>query len=66
MTDDRTNGAPVLLNSDVGFAVGVAGTQIAKDAANIILMDDNFASIVVAAKWGRNVLISSRSSCCSS
>jgi P-type Ca2+ transporter type 2B len=38
--------------------MGIAGTQIAKDAADIILLDDNFASIVTAAKWGRNVYAS--------
>ena len=38
--------------------MGIAGTQIAKDAADIILIDDNFASIVTAAKWGRNVYAS--------
>ncbi|KAL9224728.1 hypothetical protein vseg_000737 [Gypsophila vaccaria] len=55
VTGDGTNDAPALHESDIGLAMGIAGTEVAKESSDIIILDDNFASVVKVVRWGRSV-----------
>ncbi|XXG71086.1 hypothetical protein AAC387_Pa07g0418 [Persea americana] len=55
VTGDGTNDAPALHEADIGLAMGIQGTEVAKESSDIIILDDNFTSVVKVVRWGRSV-----------
>ncbi|XP_042048073.1 calcium-transporting ATPase 9, plasma membrane-type-like [Salvia splendens] len=55
VTGDGTNDAPALNEADIGLSMGIQGTEVAKESSDIIILDDNFASVVKVVRWGRSV-----------
>ncbi|WVZ26145.1 hypothetical protein V8G54_004689, partial [Vigna mungo] len=57
VTGDGTNDAPALKEADIGLSMGIEGTEVAKESSDIVILDDNFSSVVTVLRWGRCVYI---------
>ncbi|KAL0457128.1 UNVERIFIED_CONTAM: putative calcium-transporting ATPase 13, plasma membrane-type [Sesamum latifolium] len=60
VTGDGTNDAPALREADLGLSMGIQGTEVEKENSDVIIMDDNFASVATVLRWGRSVYINIR------